>query len=61
MANFGLKFRFINSNKKCCGQTDPASENATKVYTARCVQAQTKEKSVKLFKLKEFEKLSGIE
>ena len=47
MANFGLKFKFLTSNHNYCGQKDMSSVIATKVYTPRCVQALTKENSVK--------------
>ena len=42
MANFGLKFRLLISNNNCCKQKDSSSKIATKVYTARWVQAQKK-------------------
>jgi len=37
MANFGLKFRFLESNNDYCGQKDSSSKIATKVYTAHFV------------------------
>ena len=52
MANFGLKLTFINSNKKCCGQTDLSSKIATKVYTARYIQAKKKDLNDKFFNSK---------
>ncbi len=36
MANFGLKFRFLDSNNNCCDQKDSSSKSATKVYASRC-------------------------
>ena len=34
MANFSLKFRFLDSNNNFCKQKDLSSKNDIKVYTA---------------------------